>query len=285
MSKILVTGANGFVGSFLCKALKELNHEVIELKSSDGNIILNETWNKIPATDIVIHLAAKTFVPDSWKNPELFLQTNTLGTVLALEYCRKHGARMVFISSYLYGNPASLPINELAPLSIPNPYALSKKAAEDYCRFYADSYKINMVIIRPFNLYGFRQSNNFLIPEIILQVLNSKEVRVKDLDPKRDYIYITDFIDAIIRCIDSHRFEIFNIGSGESFSVGEIIQMIQNICGTQLPVISSAEKRPAEIMDTIADISKAKELLHWSPSTSMYNGLSSIIEQYKQAKP
>lgn len=282
MSKILVTGANGFVGSFLCKALKALNHEVMELTSSDGDIIDPKTWENIPASEVVIHLAAKTFVPDSWKNPELFLQTNTLGTVLALEYCRKHGARMVFISSYLYGNPASLPINELAPISIPNPYALSKKAAEDYCRFYADSYKVNMVIIRPFNLYGYGQSNNFLIPEIILQVLKGKEVRVKDLEPKRDYIYITDFIEAIIKCIDSHRFEIFNIGSGISYSVGELIQMIQDICGTQLPVISSAEKRPAEIMDTVADISKAKELLNWTPSNTMYEGLSVIVEQYKQ---
>jgi nucleoside-diphosphate-sugar epimerase len=281
MSKILVTGANGFVGKFLCKALKHLNHEVIELTKSSGDIIDAETWENIPATEIVIHLAAKTFVPASWKNPELFLQTNTLGTVLALEYCRKHGARMIFISSYLYGNPASLPINELAPISIPNPYALSKKAAEEYCRFYADSYKVNMVIIRPFNLYGFGQSENFLIPEIILQVLKGAAIRVKDLEPKRDYIYITDFIEAIIKCIDSHRFEIFNIGSGSSYSVGEIIQMIHDICGTNLPVISSAEKRPAEIMDTIADISKARELLQWIPTTSMKEGLTNIVKQYQ----
>jgi nucleoside-diphosphate-sugar epimerase len=281
MSKILVTGANGFVGSFLCKALKALHHDVIELSSSAGDIIDPNTWKNIPASEIVIHLAAKTFVPDSWKNPELFLQTNTLGTVLALEYCRKHGARMIFISSYLYGNPSNLPINELAPISIPNPYALSKKAAEDYCRFYAESYKINMVIIRPFNLYGFGQSNNFLIPEIILQVLNGKAIHIKDLEPKRDYIYIKDFIEAIIKCIDFHRFEIFNIGSGISYSVGEIIQMIQDICETDLPVISAAEKRPAEILDTIADISKARELLHWTPVTSMKEGLSIIISQYE----
>jgi nucleoside-diphosphate-sugar epimerase len=281
MSKILVTGANGFVGKFLCKALKQLNHDVIELTKSSGDIIDAATWENIPATEIVIHLAAKTFVPASWKNPELFLQTNTLGTVLALEYCRKHGARMIFISSYLYGNPASLPINELAPISIPNPYALSKKAAEDYCRFYADSYKVNMVIIRPFNLYGYGQSENFLIPEIILQVLKGTDIHVKDLEPKRDYIYITDFIEAILKCMDSHRFEIFNIGSGMSYSVGEIIQMVQDICGTHLPVISSAEKRPAEIMDTIADISKARELLQWIPTTSMKEGLTKIIKLYQ----
>jgi nucleoside-diphosphate-sugar epimerase len=191
---------------------------------------------------------------------------------------------LVFISSYLYGNPSSLPISETAALFTPNPYALSKKIAEDYCRFYADSFQVNTTIIRPFNLYGFGQSENFLIPEIIGQVLKGDPIHVKDLEPKRDYIFITDFIDAIIRCIDKNKFDIINIGSGISYSVGEIIQMIQEICGTELTVINSAEKRPAEIMDTIADISKAKEILGWSPTTSMYEGLSLIIQQSKQSK-
>ncbi len=284
MSKILVTGANGFVGKMLCKALKQANHDVIELQSIAGDITKAMTWENIPATEILIHLAAKTFVPDSWKDPALFMQTNAQGTLLALEYCKKHGARMVFISSYLYGNPEILPIPETAKIYTPNPYALSKKTAEDYCRFYADTFDVRSVIIRPFNLYGYGQSDNFLIPEIILQVLNGDKVQVKDLEPKRDYIYIDDFIDAIMRCIEIEKFEIFNIGSGESYSVAELIQMVQSICGTQLPVISSGEKRPAEIMNTIADISKAKELLHWSPSTSMFQGINAIIQQYKAAK-
>lgn len=285
MSKILVTGANGFVGKLLCKALKQANHDVIELQSIAGDITKAMTWENIPAAEILIHLAAKTFVPDSWKDPAIFMQTNAQGTLLALEYCKKHGARMVFISSYLYGNPEILPIPETAKTFTPNPYALSKKTAEEYCKFYADAFQVNSVIIRPFNLYGFGQSDNFLIPEIILQVLKGDQVKVKDLEPKRDYIYIDDFIDAILKCTQIKQFEIFNIGSGESYSVGELIQMIQAICGTNLPVISSAEKRPAEIMNTIADISKAKELLQWTPATSIQDGLSSIIQQYKQVKP
>ncbi len=280
MSKILVTGANGFVGKILCKTLTQLGHELIELTSGDGDITAATTWEKIPAVNIVIHLAAKTFVPDSWKQPDLFLQTNTFGTVQALEYCRKHQARMVFISSYLYGNPETLPIPETAKIYTPNPYALSKKTAEDYCKFYADSYAVKVVVIRPFNLYGAGQLTHFLIPEIILQVLKGKEIKIKDLEPKRDYIYITDFIDAIIRSLNINEFQIFNIGSGISYSVGEIIEMVQKICGTDLLVISSAEKRQAEIIDTIADISKAKELLNWVPVTSMYDGLSAIVQTY-----
>jgi nucleoside-diphosphate-sugar epimerase len=283
MSKILVTGANGFVGKILCNTLKQLNYEVIELHSSAGDIKDSSTWEDLPACDTVIHLAAKTFVPDSWKYPDLFLETNTLGTLRALEYCRKNGSSMVFISSYLYGNPANLPITETAPIYTPNPYALSKKTAEDICRFYAESYQVNSTILRLFNLYGYGQSENFLIPEIILQVLKGKEIHVKDLEPKRDYIFITDFIDAIVRSIEMNKFEIINIGSGLSYSVAEIIQMIQDICGSKLAVISSSEKRRAEIMDTVADISKAKEILKWTPTTSMYEGLSLIVQQYRRS--
>jgi nucleoside-diphosphate-sugar epimerase len=263
--------------------LKQLNYEVIELHSSAGDIKDSSTWEDLPACDTVIHLAAKTFVPDSWKYPDLFLETNTLGTLRALEYCRKNGSSMVFISSYLYGNPANLPITETAPIYTPNPYALSKKTAEDICQFYAESYQVNSTILRLFNLYGYGQSENFLIPEIILQVLKGKEIHVKDLEPKRDYIFITDFIDAIVRSIEMNKFEIINIGSGLSYSVAEIIQMIQDICGSKLAVISSSEKRRAEIMDTVADISKAKEILKWTPTTSMYEGLSLIVQQYRRS--
>lgn len=279
MYKILVTGANGFIGKLLCSSLKEQGHEVIELTSKNGNIALLQTWESIEPTQIVIHLAARTFVPDSWKKPDLFLETNTLGTLRALEYCKKNNAKMVYISSYLYGNADILPINETATIYTPNPYALSKKTAEEYCRLYASSYGVKTVILRPFNIYGNNQNPSFLIPEIIDQVLNKNSVHVKDLEPKRDYLFIDDFINAIIKAIEIEQFEIINIGSGLSYSVKEIIDMVQQICGTNYPVTSSAEKRRAEIMDTIADISKAARLLGWKPMVSMQEGLSSIVKQ------
>ncbi len=278
MSKILVTGANGFIGKILCNQLILQGHEVVAISSDRGDISLTKTWEQIPPTDTVIHLAAKTFVPDSWKQPDLFLETNTLGTLRALEYCKKHQAKMIYISSYLYGNAKTLPINEEAPVYTPNPYALSKRNAEEYCKLYADSYGVNSVIIRPFNIYGSNQNPSFLIPEIIDQVLHKKAVHVKDLAPKRDYIFIDDFIASIIKCLDVHQFEIINIGSGISYSVKEIIEMVQQICGTNYPVTSSNETRTAEIMDTIADISKAASLLNWKPNISMLEGLSRVID-------
>ncbi len=284
MFKILVTGANGFIGKILCSSLKKQGHQLIELTSKEGDIAFLQTWKTIAPAEIVIHLAARTFVPDSWKKPDLFLETNTLGTLRALEYCKINNAKMVYISSYLYGNADILPINETAPIFTPNPYALSKKTAEEYCRLYAASYGVKTVILRPFNIYGNNQNPSFLIPEIIDQVLHKKIVHVKDLAPKRDYLFIDDFIQAIIKAIDIEQFEIINIGSGVSFSVKEIIDMVQQICGTNYPITSSAEKRTAEIMDTIADISKAARLLHWKPIISMQEGLSSIVSNLVKNK-
>ncbi len=277
MSKILVTGASGFIGKLLCEALINHGHEVFTLTSNDGDISLIATWGEVPIADTVIHLAARTFVPESWKKPDLFLATNTLGTLRALEYCKNNKARMVYISSYLYGNAKTQPINEEAPVFTPNPYALSKKTAEEYCRLYADSYGVNTIILRPFNIYGSNQNPSFLIPEIIHQVLNKQSVHVKDLVPKRDYLYIDDFIDSIIKCIHLDHFDIFNIGSGISYSVKEIIDMVQDIAGTNYPISSSNETRTAEIMDTIADITKAAKILDWAPKISMQEGLSRVI--------
>ncbi len=284
MPKILVTGATGFVGTHLTKALVDLGHDVVALTSGMGNIALATTWATIPATDIVIHLAAKTYVPDSWEQPQIFMETNAYGTLRALEYCRKHKAKMIFISSYLYGNPANLPIDESSPIFTPNPYALSKKIAEDFCTFYADNYHLSTVIIRPFNIYGPGQPTSFLIPMLIKQVLTNKEIKVKDLEPKRDYIYIADLVNAIIKALQLTNFNIINIGSGTSYSVAEIIGLIQEICGTDYQVFSSGTKRPAEIMDTVAGIIKAAEILHWQPIVSMKAGLLQIVQLEKNSK-
>ena len=278
MSKILVTGASGFVGKKLCAELIILGHEVVSISSNQGDIALIKTWEQIPPCDTVIHLAARTFVPDSWKYPDAFLETNTLGTLRALEYCKKNQAKIIYISSYLYGNADKLPINEYAPVFTPNPYALSKKMAEEYCKLYSDSYGVPTIILRPFNIYGSHQNPSFLIPEIIHQVLHKKAVHVKDLVPKRDYLFIDDFINAIIQCIDLNQFEMINIGSGTSYSVKEVIDIVQLICGTNYPISSSGETRTAEIMDTIADITKAASILNWVPKITMTEGLKKVIE-------
>ena len=278
MAKILITGAGGFIGRHLVKKVKTLGHETIEVTRQYGDITEKGTWEKLPSAEVVIHLAAKSFVPDSWTDIAGFVQCNVSGTIEALNYCKLQGAHLIYLSSYLYGNPQFLPIPETAELTVNNPYALTKKMAEEMCQFYSESFGVAVTILRPFNVYGLGQSPQFLIPSLINQAISQPEIRVKDLDPRRDYLYVNDLIQAIIQSIDyKEKFDIFNIGSGNSYSVRELIKIIQNHAKTDLPVVSDSERRRNEIMDTVADISKAQKKLFWKPLWSLSEGIQDVL--------
>jgi len=279
MSNILVTGANGFIGSHLSKKLKELSHNVTELTSNSGDISDKDTLSKLTQVDVVIHLAARSFVPDSWEEPSSFMSTNVTGTHNVLEYCRKFSTPLIFVSAYLYGVPERLPVKESDPVLANNPYALSKHLAEQLCEFYASYWALPITVIRPFNVYGPAQRSEFLIPEIIAQVKSGNEVRVRDLNPKRDYVYIDDLIDALIKSLDiSEGYNVINIGSGISYSVGELIDIIQKVSGTKLPVYSKQVERKHEITDVYADINQAKDLLDWIPCYSLEDGITKQLQ-------
>lgn len=282
MTKILVTGATGFIGKHLIPALLKADYEVYGVGSISGDITKAETWSDFPECDYLIHLAGRSFVPLSWSDPSGFIRVNLMGTIAALDYCRKYNAKLIFLSSYLYGNPPSLPIAEACPIIASNPYGLSKKLAEDACGFYSASYGVPATILRPFNVYGPGQNENFLIPSIIQQVLNADKVTVKDLEPKRDYIYIDDLISAILKSLNNiNGINIFNVGSGISYSVADLIRTVQQIKQSNLPVVSGNERRKDEIMDTIADISKAKRELGWEPQWSLEQGIKKMLKNYE----
>jgi nucleoside-diphosphate-sugar epimerase len=254
-----------------------VNHAVIEADSRSGDVADQSTWRALPTADIVVHLAGRSFVPDSWTQPTEFIRTNALGTIGALDYARERQARVVFLSSYLYGHPQTVPIPETAPLVATNPYALSKKLAEDACRFYAESFGVSVTVLRPFNVYGPGQSEEFLIPSIIRQIMAGGPIRVRDLEPKRDYVYVTDVVRSIVKAVDhANTFRVLNIGSGTSHSVRELIDMIQTVWGTQLPVLCEGKRRKDEVMDTVADISEAQRHLHWSPEWTLSRGVANL---------
>ena len=285
MAKVLVTGSSGFIGKHLIPRLRNCKHEIVEASSLEGDVATQVTWSHFDRAEVLVHLAGRTFVPDSWNDPNDFLKTNFHGTVCALEYCRRNDARLIYLSSYLYGNPSKLPIPESTPLVANNPYALSKKLAEEVCKFYAEFFGVRITILRPFNVFGPGQSEQFLIPSLINQVLTGNRIHVKDLEPRRDYIYISDLIGAIINAIDRPLdFDIFNIGMGVSYSVAELISIIQDISGTHLAVQSAGERRPEEVMDTQADIQKAMKLLSWSPQYSLRSGLETMLDRQRYSK-
>jgi GDP-4-dehydro-6-deoxy-D-mannose reductase len=283
MARTLVTGAAGFIGSALTRALARAGHEVIALRRTDGDVTEKATWARLARADHVFHLAARSYVPDSWRDPAGFFSTNISGTIQALEYCRANGAHLVFASGYVYGLPTRLPIREDDPTAPNNPYALSKFLAEQICAFYAATGAL-VTVVRPFNIYGSGQRRMFLIPTILEQVRTGGEIRVKDLAPRRDYLYVDDLMAALIEAMKNpggHR--VFNIGSGVSYSVREVIDTIQAVAGTSLPVVSEDAPRPNEISDVRADITRAQTVLGWNPRYSFAEGIARMLEDGRSA--
>ena len=278
MAKALVTGAGGFLGRALVQALAFVGHEVIALRRSDGDVTEAATWARIPAADHVFHLAARSYVPESWRDPAGFLQTNVNGTARGLAYSEAHSAHFVFVSGYLYGRPMRLPIQEDDRQEPNNPYALSKALAERVCAFYANTMDLSVTVVRPFNVYGSGQRPEFLIPTILDHIRKGTDIRVNDLAPRRDYVSLDDLVAALVRTIEhpgGHR--VFNIGSGVSQSVQDIIDIIQAAAGTRLPVVSSEEPRPNEIADVRADITRARTFLGWEPRYSFAEGIERLV--------
>lgn len=280
--KILLTGANGFIGSNLIRSPLFKSHDLISLSSSQGDIATLNIKD-LPKTDHVIHLAAATFVPDSWEKPYDFYHTNVMGTNNILEYCRTHQASLTFLSSYSYGTPQYLPIDELHPHSLNTPYNHSKFLAEELCRFYANQFKVKINVLKPFNIFGEGQKEYFVIPKILKQLLNpeTKEIEVFDLTPKRDYLYIDDLISAIHCSLACSGHEIFNVGSGVSYSIQEIIELACKITKINKPIRTSHNSRKNEIMNLTANYDKIATKLGWKPTFSFENGLRKIIESLR----
>lgn len=276
-NEILVTGATGFLGRHLVAALESRGFAVRRHSSADGDI----ATCAIPMEGVsrVFHLAAKSFVPDSWQDPRSFYQTNVMGAVNILEHCRRHQAALTLISSYVYGPPQHLPIAENHPLAAHNPYAHTKLLAEDTARFYEKHFGLPLVIVRPFNLYGPGQRPSFLIPSIVRQMADPAVdvVRVQDLRPKRDYLYVDDAVNMLLATLRPGSNGVFNLGSGRSSSVAEIIELVSNAVGIRKPVVSADVQRPEEIMDVVADISRATAELGWRHSTSMPDGIAAVV--------
>jgi len=287
IQSVMVTGSHGFVGRKLVKRFKDYGVEVIAVDIKNGIDILRlESFADIKRVDIVVHLAAKTFVPDAFANPAEIYKSNIIGTINILEYCRlKSIKEMIYTSSYVYGTPEYLPVNEEHKTNIQNPYGRSKLIGEMICMGYFNDYGVVPVIFRPFNIFGAGQAENFLIPSIIKQTLSNDEtIIVRDLSPKRDYIYIDDVIDAYMYAIfnyTSNNPEVFNVGYGKSFSVKEIINKIQKIAATDKRVVSMGESRKNEIPDCVADITKLKKHFKWIPQYNIEEGLKQTVLSYK----
>jgi len=304
--KVLVTGADGFIGSHLVERLVGLGADVRAfcLYSSNGSLgwldgaepevrgALDVRLGDIRDArfveqccrdvDTVFHLAALVAVPYSYLAPESFVDTNIKGTLNVLEGVRRAGCRRLVqtSTSEVYGTPATLPITENHPLRGQSPYSASKIAADKLCEAYHHTFKLPVVTVRPFNTYGPRQSTRAVLPTLLVQLLaGRKEVRLGRLDPRRDLTFVADTAAGFVRAGEAVGVEgeVIQLGTGRSVSVGELFATACRVLGVSAAVVQDdARLRPdaSEVMVLLSDPGKAKERLGWEAAVPLEEGLA-----------
>jgi len=282
--RIAISGINGFVGNKLNDTLSKTprDYHIIPIDITSGIDLSDKAQaDNIQSFDVFVHLANLSYVPESYKNPELFYKINYLTTLNSLELCRKYNASFIFVSSYVYGSPLYLPVDEQHPITPFNPYAQSKVICESLCEGYNRDFNIPVIIIRPFNIYGVGQKGNLIIPEIINQLKQGKSViQLKDPSPKRDYINVKDVAEALKICINHKHKSIkkYNLCTGVSYSVLELTEHINHTLQNKVCFKFDNTDRPNEVNETKGSYAKIAEELGWKPKIDLINGISEIIK-------
>jgi NAD dependent epimerase/dehydratase len=312
--RVVVTGADGFIGSHLTEALAKAGAQVraLSLYNSFGtNGWLDELTSELAASvtivrgdvrdpdlmrrlcrdaDIVFHLAALIAIPYSYEAVQSYVDVNVKGTVNLFEAARAGGcARIVTTStSEVYGTARFTPIAESHPLQGQSPYSASKIGADMMAEAYARSFDLPVVILRPFNTYGPRQSERAVIPTVIRQALDPacEAIFLGDLTPRRDFTFVADTVRGFLFAglADLDYGVPYNCGTGRTVSIGETADAIIRITGCNKPIeMDPARKRPknSEVMELVADASRLAEKTGWSAGTTLEEGLSVTIDWWR----
>lgn len=304
-ARVLVTGADGFIGSHLTERLVELGARVrvFCFYNSNGSLgwldqcrpeIRDELDVKLGdirdaryvdeacrGVEVVFHLAALIAIPYSYQAPESFLDTNVKGTLNVLEGVRRAGcSRMIHTStSEVYGTPENLPIRETHPLQGQSPYSASKIGADKLCEAYHCSFDVPVVVLRPFNTYGPRQSMRAVIPTILVQLLrNQGVVRLGRVDPRRDLTYVSDTVNGFVLAAESEGIEgeVIQLGTGDSLSVEEVFRAACVVLRREPKLVTDDRRlRPSrsEVMVLQSDPAKAKALIGWQAAVPLGSGI------------
>lgn len=279
--RVLVTGHTGFIGKEFTRILDAGGISWIGASLSSGLNLENvESLADLPPVDWVVHLAGIAGVRRSWQEPALFHRVNVTTALTALETARRRQARFLYVSSYMYGIPEYVPVDELHPLAWNNPYSASKRVVEMLCRTYEDNFSLPVVILRPFNLFGPNQSTEFLVSYVVHQALNSDSITVDDLIPRRDYLWVGDMARALCAVVTHPDAPsgVYNVGSGHSVSVNDVVDAVIKVCGHRR-VICRENARPNEIPDCVCDNRKFSEVFGWQPAVSISEGVGVLAGQ------
>lgn len=282
MNVTLVTGSQGFIGKHLCSYLKAAGKTIVDKDSTQGPIDVTNLnqLQSIDKADAIVHLAAKTSVDNSFQNPYETYRTNMLGTLNVLEFARVKGIRkLLFVSTYVYGQPSYMPINESHPVNPHSPYSKSKLIGEMLCKDYSDDFGIDVAVLRPFYVYGPNDRPFAFIPSSIKQAKTTGKVTLNGKEIKRDFLFVRDFIslmETVLQRFPSG-YNVYNVGSGSSHTLESAVGIISAILDKKVTIEYSLG-RPREISDQVADISKASTSFNWKPITDLHAGLKLTIE-------
>jgi NAD dependent epimerase/dehydratase len=306
-TRVLVTGAGGFIGGHLTAELVRRGAHVraflrynsradrgtlpwfgevtdeVELVFGDLRD-LESVAGAVRGMERVFHLAAQIAIPYSYVNPRDFFETNVLGTLNVAQSALSSGVEhLVHTStSEVYGTAQTVPITESHPLEAQSPYAASKIGADKLIDSYHRTHELPTTVIRPFNTYGPHQSARAIIPTIVTQALSSTSLRLGSLDPRRDLTFVLDTADAMIRAAFTEETvgRTVQLGTGHDVSVREIVELVGELLGHELQVKRDEQRiRPpaSEVMRLISDPSLARELMGWEARVSLRDGLSDTI--------
>jgi nucleoside-diphosphate-sugar epimerase len=281
--KIGITGHKGFIGSSVLKKLLMEDHEVVFLdKYTRSSIIDDADLKKYPDDlDWVLHFGARTSIRDSFENPFFTYANNTNSTLQAVKIACKSNAVLLFMSSYIYGNPRYLPIDEKHPVAPTNPYMGSKITGEEICRQLSKVLKFPLIILRAFNIYGDFEIPGRLISDLLQAVRLGNSLVLNDPVPKRDYLYIKDFEALLTEIISNNppKTGTYNVGYGQSYSNLQVAEIVQELSGITPPIKIKSELRPNDIPDCTVDISLIKNTFAWVPKYSLREGLKELIHK------
>lgn len=308
--KILVTGADGFIGSHLTEELIRKGYDVrafvyynsfnswgwldqadAEIKKSldvvAGDIRDPYVVKKaMGGCDVVMHLAALISIPYSYQAPESFVETNVMGALNILQAARELGISKVIhtSTSEVYGTARFVPITEEHPLQAQSPYAATKIAADQLALSFHDSFDLPVCVVRPFNTYGPRQSARAIIPTAIVQIASGyKKIKLGALHPTRDFNYVADTVRGFIDAANSERVigEVLNIGGNYEISIGSLVNLIGEVMGVKVEVETESVRlrpRKSEVERLWADNAKVKKLTDWEPVYAGLDGLKKGLE-------
>jgi len=314
MGKVLVTGAGGFIGSHLSEALVREGEDVrafVRYNSRDEEGLLEDLPNEVRSSieivsgDLkdpdgvrkavrgcgkVFHLGALIAIPYSYVHPFDFIQTNVVGTAHVLNACLENPAleRVIHTStSEVYGTAQRVPIDEKHPLQAQSPYSASKIGADKLAESYYLSFGLPVSVIRPFNTFGPRQSLRAIIPTIISQAVKGERIRLGNLKPRRDFLFVRDTVRGFMelgKC-DEAVGKVVNVGTGEDTSIEELVNKILNLMGKGAEIeVQDRRIRPdrSEVMQLLADTRLAQSLFQWAPRYTLDDGLRETMEWYRQ---